>query len=49
MGAAFGGHREYAEKLRGLGADINFVACAAAIGGHHEYAEELSARGGGEY
>ena len=44
-GAAWGGHREYAEELLGRGADINWIALGAALGGYREYCEELLGRG----
>ena len=47
QGAAFGGHREYAESLRAHGASIRKIANSAAAGGHREYAESLRAQGAG--
>ena len=44
-GAALGGHKNYAEKLLGLGANIDWIAEGAAMGGHQAYAEALLGRG----
>ena len=45
LGAARGGHRDYAESFRGQGADINYIAYGAARGGHRDYAEFLRGQG----
>ena len=45
LGAAWGGHREYAEELRRQGADKHWIAAGAAQGGHREYAEYLRHQG----